>query len=486
MLALIMAGYFLLAGLQPAAHAATGAGAPVEGHWRLQEVIEDPHARSEPDWASQAAGARQTYTYASPGEIAYRHRLVGTGVEWWLEGGFQYSSPPEALIPGDTLTLSSRAFISRFENWADHLNPMIGGSIGLEGVSGIENAWAPARIRARTQREGERAQNSVEIAVPARPGTGPQVWSRSVRVVANAGARRIYVYQWVEGPPDPDAGLTTASAALPPPPPRPHPAQADDRPRDDLPPLPVVTYTRGQVFFNSGDGWLPLRSGAALPHGSSIRTGPDSIAEIVFFNLQLVRLRPGSLITVPTHDGPAERGGVLVMTIGKIWSRVTRGSRFEVESSSAIAGVRGTRFSVEIMADGRERFAVYSGALDVRIRALDDIVALEAGGWLAIAADGSSLETGALNALERAEERVWHANDPDRALPAPADGQLVRDAREGPWRYQVWFAQHALHGLLFLDDDAVGALEDELDTPFGRMRWREGAGMGHGWHPVPY
>ncbi len=430
MLALIMAGHFLLAGLQTAAQA--GPDAAIEGHWRLQEVIEHPHAGSEPDWTSQAAGARQTYSYASPGEIIYRHRFVPTGGEWWLEGGIQYSSPPDALIPGDTLTLSSRAFISRFENWPDHLNPMIGGGVGLEGVSGIENAWAPVRIRARTQRQGDRVQNSVQIAVPARPGAGPEVWSRSVRVVANGGARRVYVYQWVEGPPDPDAGLTTASAALPPPPPRPRPPQADDRPSDDLPAMPIMSIRRGQVMVNPGDGWFPATHGMRVPHGAAVRTGPDSIAEIVFFDGTLVRMRPGTVLNVPAHDGPAERGGILAMTIGKIWSRITGRSRFEVQSSSAIAGVRGTRFSAEIMADGRERFAVYSGALDVRILALDESIPLEAGGWLAIAADGRSVETGALDTLERAEEHVWHANDPERALPAPADGQLVRETSEGP------------------------------------------------------
>jgi hypothetical protein len=105
-----------------------------------------------------------------------------------------------------------------------------------------------------------------------------------------------------------------------------------------------------------------------LHQGDQLRLGPDAGATIVFKDMSQVRLGPGSVFVIEDEE-PARTS--LSLILGKIWVSVTNSSHrsFEVRTRTAIAAVRGTRFSVEVSGLTSMVTEVYAGA--VAVSALD-------------------------------------------------------------------------------------------------------------------
>jgi len=113
-----------------------------------------------------------------------------------------------------------------------------------------------------------------------------------------------------------------------------------------------------QTMVGAG-GWLQTARGAkaVLSFGKEavITIGEDATLEV-----KEVEVEPDGAIRVRTN-----------LTRGKIWSLVEKlkseKSRYEVETPTAIAGVRGTTFMVNVDSDGRSsRIAVVEGEVGVR------------------------------------------------------------------------------------------------------------------------
>ncbi|MDI6739816.1 MAG: FecR family protein [Candidatus Edwardsbacteria bacterium] len=111
--------------------------------------------------------------------------------------------------------------------------------------------------------------------------------------------------------------------------------------------------------------------GQALYAGDSIRTGKDSRAELNFSDGTVVRLGDNTRFFI--RENSSDRSFQLLW--GKFWAKVVKlaeKSKFEVESPTAVAGVRGTVFKVEVDKDSTSRVAVEEGMVEVtnsRVRA---------------------------------------------------------------------------------------------------------------------
>jgi len=105
--------------------------------------------------------------------------------------------------------------------------------------------------------------------------------------------------------------------------------------------------------------------GQPLFAGDSVRTGKDSRAEISFGDGTSVRISDNSRLLVQQADTVRS----LKLLWGKLWAKVAKLSsaqaRFQVETPTAVAGVRGTVFRVEIDADTTTRVAVEEGEVEV-------------------------------------------------------------------------------------------------------------------------
>lgn len=98
--------------------------------------------------------------------------------------------------------------------------------------------------------------------------------------------------------------------------------------------------------------------------GDSVRTGKESRVELSYADGTVIRLGENSRLVVRSQ-GSVRSVGLLS---GKFWAKVAKlsgGSRFEVASPTAVAGVRGTVFKVEVDRDSTSRVAVEEGEVEV-------------------------------------------------------------------------------------------------------------------------
>jgi len=128
-----------------------------------------------------------------------------------------------------------------------------------------------------------------------------------------------------------------------------------------------VVYTEGDatVRYKSGqvdDAYI----GDVLNTGDSVRTGFDGFVELDQAGLSL-KVNPETVFTLQEKEQAGETTGVLSVVLGSIkfrYGRIT-GKEPLIQTGSAVAGVRGTEFSVFAGADGSSLIVVDSGVVTV-------------------------------------------------------------------------------------------------------------------------
>jgi hypothetical protein len=125
--------------------------------------------------------------------------------------------------------------------------------------------------------------------------------------------------------------------------------------------LTILSITEGNVsVMKAGTAsWIEAQAGMSLEAGDSIKTGDDSNAEITFFDGSTIELQAGTEIEITSLDISTGTGSttiILEQTIGNTISRVTKildpASRYEVETPTGVAGVRGSVMQVYVIEDG--------------------------------------------------------------------------------------------------------------------------------------
>jgi hypothetical protein len=131
----------------------------------------------------------------------------------------------------------------------------------------------------------------------------------------------------------------------------------------------VLRGAKGQP--EDAAAWKPLAKGAALAIGDAIRTGEKSRLEVTLQDGSRIRLGSASKATLREGQfkGDERQVGVTVWA-GRLWAKVAKklgsDSKFEVETANAVAGVRGTSFTVIANQDSSALVRVYSGTVGVR------------------------------------------------------------------------------------------------------------------------
>jgi outer membrane protein assembly factor BamB/ferric-dicitrate binding protein FerR (iron transport regulator) len=111
-----------------------------------------------------------------------------------------------------------------------------------------------------------------------------------------------------------------------------------------------VTFLSGKVTAYRGDTWEPLDVEDPVEADDRIKTAADSFCEIQFADFGVVRVQESSEIVVRDvflrQDGSkvdvALQSGRLLCKVSKLG----KGDEFQVKTSTALAGVRGTEFVV--------------------------------------------------------------------------------------------------------------------------------------------
>jgi hypothetical protein len=127
-----------------------------------------------------------------------------------------------------------------------------------------------------------------------------------------------------------------------------------------------------EILPASDDTWHMVAAGEQVEAGDQIRTGSLSTARLVFFEGSTTDLMASTEVAV-TQVSARRQGSdkiiALHQRLGRTYSRVEqlsdRASRFEIETPTAVAGVRGTEFAIVVEGDGTTSVAVVEGLVEV-------------------------------------------------------------------------------------------------------------------------
>lgn len=135
-----------------------------------------------------------------------------------------------------------------------------------------------------------------------------------------------------------------------------------------------VTWKQGRVESARAERgpWRVLELGASVAVGTLIRTGAESRVELEAPDGSVIRLGAKGRLEVEAALAAKEHRQVgLRLWVGRVWAQVTKAmtgdtSRFEVRTGNAVAGVRGTSFTVLADQDLSSLVRVYAGTVGVR------------------------------------------------------------------------------------------------------------------------
>ena len=142
----------------------------------------------------------------------------------------------------------------------------------------------------------------------------------------------------------------------------------------------VVSLVVGdvQVKKMGASGWRVINVADTLQMGDYIKTGSDSYCELQMVNRGLFRIEGSSQLylanLVSKDDKVDSRMRLDKGTVALKPKKLKQGENFEVETSTAVAAVRGTRFSVNVSENGDTKVAVNEGQVSVRpvLKSIDE------------------------------------------------------------------------------------------------------------------
>jgi hypothetical protein len=134
----------------------------------------------------------------------------------------------------------------------------------------------------------------------------------------------------------------------------------------------------GEVLVQKGGEnlWFPVEKDMPLEQGDHIKTGAKGFAEILVDDGSQIRLEEKSEITLSELSAESQTKSItasVYLWFGRMLSNISRfahsQSRFEVQTPTVVAGVRGTDFAVEVVDTKQTDVGVFDG--EVAVAGLD-------------------------------------------------------------------------------------------------------------------
>jgi hypothetical protein len=136
----------------------------------------------------------------------------------------------------------------------------------------------------------------------------------------------------------------------------------------------TVSYLKGsaEILEPGKASWIPLKLNEALEEGDQVRTKEGAQMELVLADNSRLRFAGNSefkVIRMEAGSPSIPRDVNVHVKLGKAWASVaktvgTKGN-FEISSNTAVAGVRGTVYRMDIETDRSALVRVYDGTVHV-------------------------------------------------------------------------------------------------------------------------
>lgn len=145
-------------------------------------------------------------------------------------------------------------------------------------------------------------------------------------------------------------------------------------PRADAASAPgVVTFLRGEAVRVGANGRSePLKVDGRVFEGDTVETRARTRLEIKLPDESIVRVGPDSKVQLASAvfgKSAEDRKVTAKLVVGNVWAKVAHAvggdAKFEVQTDTAVAGVRGTTFRVDAAHDKSVVVRTYAGAVAV-------------------------------------------------------------------------------------------------------------------------
>jgi hypothetical protein len=131
-----------------------------------------------------------------------------------------------------------------------------------------------------------------------------------------------------------------------------------------------ITKVKGKVAvrYNGKQTWDSALANAQLHEKDTVMTWDKSWVTLKLFDGSVLTVEPGTTLYIKSLKSSNKlKQSVFKVFTGKVLAKVTeyleKGSRFEIESESATAGVKGTYFEFGVSQDGFSELFVYDGTV---------------------------------------------------------------------------------------------------------------------------
>jgi hypothetical protein len=190
-----------------------------------------------------------------------------------------------------------------------------------------------------------------------------------------------------------------------------------------------VIEDRVELTPEGSDEFEEARTGQSLEEGIRLRTDRTGLAAISYADGSLTRVGPSTEFELTTlRTGGPERQIVGRLEAGQTFHRVTEvtgsSSRFEVETSKAVAAVRGTEFAVQCVIRDQCEIGVVEGRVAVRTPDGRE-VEVPAGRRVTVTGEG---QIGRLELLSRSDPWIETNQELDRTGPTTPERAPEDDA----------------------------------------------------------
>lgn len=135
--------------------------------------------------------------------------------------------------------------------------------------------------------------------------------------------------------------------------------------------LGKITSHKGRFQVQQKDSrtWADAVTGMAVFYGDAVRTGDASEGIITLVDESFIKVHANSHIVMNTIISPLEKKNSILMFFGRVWSKVSRKAMrrklFEVQTPTAVCGVRGTDFETGAYEDGTTLVQVNTGEVTI-------------------------------------------------------------------------------------------------------------------------
>jgi hypothetical protein len=267
---------------------------------------------------------------------------------------------------------------------------------------------------------GELIVPSISAAVSGTFSEGGTYGERTSLYVGGSGSVVEYVFEWQgEG-----AAATVSSAAKPSAPPSYAPIMPSPSPSKHPDDAGVrFSSLNGQVDikYPGQDDYQLARLGMPILIGSQIKTELESSAILSFSDMSTYVIKEDSEVVV---GAPPERDGKLKILMGNVWiniKKMLKDGSMEVETNQAVAGIKGTTFTMEVTDDGTT-LKVLEGTVAFTSQATGETADVTTGEMASADDDGLS-EVAAFDVA--AEEDSWAEFDLPSVAAAPRSPALI-------------------------------------------------------------